>query len=87
MSEQVNISDLIKNKSMSLIKIDKFSCHKIVSAMPMSRGVYNSVRGWEIPENENPSDDGYLVVYNIGSDDEYVSWSPKHIFDDGYKKL
>ena len=85
MSEQVNISDLIKNKSMSLIKIEKFACHKIVSAMPMSRGVYNSVRGWEIPEN--PSDDGYLVVYNIGSDDEYVSWSPKHIFDDGYKKL
>ena len=87
MENQVNISECIANKSMSQAKMQEFICHKHVHAIPMCRGSYNKVRGWEIPSNESPSDDGYLVVYNLGTDDEYVSWSPKHIFDDGYSEF
>ena len=36
-------------------------CH-LVEAMPMTRGEYNKHRGWEIPANENPADEGYHVV-------------------------
>ncbi|MBL4700534.1 MAG: hypothetical protein JKX85_04675 [Phycisphaeraceae bacterium] len=36
---------------------------KIVSAKPMTRGDYNTYRGWTIPRDENPLDDGYLVEY------------------------
>lgn len=61
-----------------------YTCHKQVHARPMSRGEYNHLRGWTIPENENGEDAGYLVVYNKDTADHYVSWSPKHIFDDGY---
>lgn len=77
-----NIKQVIDDETMPL-----YRCHKEVHATPMKRGAYNELRGWELPENENPDDDGYLVVYNRGTDDEYVSWSPKHIFENGYSKI
>lgn len=51
-------------------------CH-IVEAEPMTRGDYNKHRGWEIPANENPADEGYHVVYPDG----YESWCPKAQFE------
>lgn len=84
MTTSVNIAECIKNKTMSSALMSRFKCHKEVHAMPMTRGTYNKVREWVIPEGENPEDDGYLVVYNLGKEDEYVSWSPKRVFDNGY---
>lgn len=55
---------------------------KNISAKPMNRGEYNIYRGWKIPENEDPKDEGYLVKYADG----YESWSPKDIFDDAYRE-
>lgn len=86
MCNEVSIADCIKTNSMSLITADLFKCHKEVHALPMTRGDYNEARGWAIPENENPFDDGYLVIYSRGTADEYVSWSPKGAFDNGYVK-
>lgn len=51
-------------------------CH-VVEAEPMTRGDYNKYRGWEIPANENPADEGYHVVYPDG----YESWCPKAQFE------
>lgn len=53
---------------------------KLVEAQPMNRGDYNRYRGWSIPENEYPYDDGYLVKYP----DDYISWSPKGVFEKAY---
>lgn len=83
----VDFRACINNKAMSHVAMPRYGCHKEVHAMPLTRGEYNDVRGWTIPENENPDDEGYLVVYNLGTADEYVSWSPKHIFNDGYHQL
>lgn len=63
-----------------------YTCHKQVHATPMTRGVYNLYRGWTMPNGENGDDAGYLVVYNRGTSDHYESWSPKHIFDEGYSE-
>lgn len=52
-------------------------------AKPMTRGDYNIYRGWTIPENENPNDEGYLVKYS----DDYESWSPKSAFDSAYRSF
>lgn len=50
----------------------------MVEAEPMTRGDYNKSRGWEIPANENPADEGFKVVYPDG----YVSWCPKAQFEE-----
>ena len=49
-----------------------------VEAEPMTRGDYNKFRGWEIPSNDNPVDEGYKVTYPDG----YVSWCPKTQFEE-----
>ena len=40
-------------------------------------------RGWTIPDNEDPSREGYLVHY-VDQTPVYVSWSPKEVFDKFY---
>lgn len=63
-------------------KLEKHIGTKIINATPMSRGDYNELRGWTIPEDENPLDEGYLVDYLSG----YLSWSPKMVFEESYIK-
>lgn len=65
---------------------------KEIKAQPMNRKEYNDYRGWEVPEDENPNDKGFLVEYldggqsNHPSHEGYVSWSPKDVFERAYRK-
>ena len=64
---------------------------KSLSAVAMTRGEYNEYRGWEIPSDEDPSEQGYLVEYADSGkpNDErhkgYISWSPACVFKDSYR--
>ena len=60
----------------------KYVGTKQIEAVPMTRGEYNRYRGWTIPADENPEDEGYLVKYNDG----YISWSPKKQFEEAYRE-
>ena len=66
---------------------------KIIKAKPMNRFDYNSLRGWTIPEDENGNDEGYLVEYLDGGKpnhkdfDNYISWSPKDVFEKAYRPV
>lgn len=66
---------------------------KIINAKPMNRLAYNQFRGWELPADEDGSDDGYLVEYtdggkaNVAGYTGYVSWSPKDVFERAYRPL
>lgn len=53
---------------------------KNVKAEPMTRGDYNDYRGWQIPADEDPTDEGYLMEYKNG----YVQWLPKEMFEADY---
>lgn len=60
-----------------------YQCHKQVHAKPMSKAEYYELKGREtIPEDVLTM--GYFVVYGKGTKDEYESWSPQQVFDDGY---
>lgn len=65
---------------------------KIINAKPMTRGDYNAFRGWTVPADENPADEGYLVEYTDGGKGNtdlyagYVSWSPKEQFEGAYRE-
>lgn len=65
-------------------ELAKYKCHKEVHATPMTRGEYNEYRGWTVPADEDPSDYGFLVIYNYGTPEKHISWSPKGVFLDGY---
>ncbi len=64
---------------------------KQINAKPMNRLEYNQLRGWIVPEDENPADDGYLVEYVDGGKPNtheyagYISWSPKDVFNRAYR--
>lgn len=64
---------------------------KEINAKPMTRLEYNVFRGWDLPTNENPDDEGFLVEYIDGGSPNtpdykgYVSWSPKDVFERAYK--
>lgn len=66
---------------------------KRVHAKPMNRGDYNVYRGWEVPADEDPADEGYLVENVDGGKPNdsrhagYISWSPKDIFERSYKEV
>lgn len=62
--------------------MEKYIGTKIINAEPMNRGDYNNYRGWKIPDNENPTDKGYLIKYS----DDYESWSPLKQFEEAYRK-
>jgi hypothetical protein len=63
--------------------MDKYIGVKRIQAKLMTRGAYNGFKGWTIPADENPDDDGYVVKYS----DDYVSWSPKDVFEKAYRKF
>lgn len=65
---------------------------KLIRAKPMTRGEYNAFRGWNVPADENPADEGFLVEYldggkaNTPQYDGYVSWSPADVFNRAYRE-
>ena len=44
--------------------MQKYIGIKQVVAKPMTRGDYNDYRGWTVPADENPNDEGYLVKHS-----------------------
>lgn len=61
--------------------MQKYIGTKQIEARPMTRGDYNNYKGWQIPAEENPADEGYLVRYSDG----YESWSPEKQFNEAYR--
>lgn len=73
--------------------MQKFIGTKQLMARKMTRGGYNTFRGWTIPANENPEDGGYLVEYldggapNHPDHEGYISWSPADVFERSYRAI
>lgn len=74
-------------------KMKKYIGTKEINALPMTRQEYNDFRGWKLPDDEDGSDEGYLVEYVDGGKANtpqyagYVSWSPKNVFEKAYKSI
>ena len=71
--------------------MNKYIGTKELLAKPMTRREYNDYRGRELPSDENPNDEGYLVEYlnggkpNDARHEGYISWSPVDVFNNAYK--
>lgn len=66
---------------------------KEIVARAMTRLEYVQYRGWDLPEDENGNDEGYLVEYLNGGQPNhpghagYISWSPKEVFEKSYRPI
>lgn len=64
---------------------------KLIKVKPMTRADYNLYRGWDLPDNENGADAGFLYEYldggqsNDSRHEGYISWSPSDAFNESYK--
>jgi hypothetical protein len=54
---------------------------KTIHAAPMSKVDYCNLKGWSVPDDEDPTEIGYVVAYS----DDYISWSPAKAFDESYR--
>lgn len=63
---------------------------KMIEYFPLTKAEYNAYRGWDMPEGEDPNEEGYCVEYldsdksNHPNHKGYISWSPKNVFDKAY---
>lgn len=62
---------------------------KCVNGFPMNKETYCKLRGWDIPADEDPLEEGYLVEYPDSKSNHpqfrgYISWSPKTAFEAAY---
>lgn len=73
--------------------MEKYIGTKVIKAKPMTRAEYNDYRGWDLPVDEDGTDEGFLVEYVDGGQanhkdhDGYISWSPKDVFSRAYKPV
>jgi len=60
---------------------------KNILARPMNRLEYNNYRGWELPADEDGSDQGMLIDHSNGTSDDldYIKWETLAIFNSVYK--
>lgn len=64
---------------------------KEIKSSPMKRGIYNQYRGWTIPTDEDPNEEGFLVEYKDSNSCHpnhggYISWTPKEAYLSAYKE-
>jgi hypothetical protein len=55
---------------------------KIIKARPMTKDDFARMKGG-IPDQNEENADGYLVEYP----DNYLSWSPKTVFEEAYRLI
>ncbi len=67
------------------VEVKEFKCNKHVHAVPMTAGEYWVLKGvyTTLPKET----EGYLVIYSLGKEYEYVSWSPSKAFEEGYTEV
>ena len=66
---------------------------KVVLAKEMKLGEYNKLQGWEMPADQDPNTDGYLVEHLDGGKANhpefigYISWCPAEQFKNANRPI
>ena len=61
-------------------RMEKYIGTKMIEVRVMNRGEYNKYRGWSLPRNENPEDEGYFVKYQDGYEVAREGWNGKGMY-------
>lgn len=69
------------NDAQTRLPLEPYIGSKIIQACPMTLTDYNATYNKVVPATQG--EDGYVVFYPDG----YISWSPKTVFEEAYRKL
>lgn len=74
------------------VQFDNYIGTKSVNGSPLTKAKYCKLRGWPVPVNEDPDEEGYLVEYPHSTPNNeqfcgYITWSPKIPFEDAYRDV
>jgi hypothetical protein len=75
---------------MKLAKMQRMGMYERVTlcnAYAMSRLEYNEMRGWIVPDDEEPLDLGMIIVTNEDEDNEHLCWVTMEVFEEQFKKI
>ena len=89
-----NITQTCRDNAMNYLQtqMKSYVGTKLLDAVPMCLGTYNTLQGWTIPPDQDPMAEGYLVEYKDGGKPNhkdfkgYISWSPKEVFENSYRE-
>lgn len=76
------------------LMLDYIGTKKIKAVLTTKREYYD-YRGWNVPEDEDPNEEVYLVEYEVDPKSKpnhdshrgYISMSPKHVFEKAYNLI
>ena len=79
------------SKKLIALSMVAFAGVSLVHATTMTRQEYNDFRGWQLPDNENGADVGYLIEDRAGKKntdqlDGFVQWLPVDEFTRKYSQ-
>jgi hypothetical protein len=81
MDDENPINESGENVVLDSNQFKSFIGAKIIKARPMTHFDFLAMKGQEKPDHENQN--GYLVEYQ----DNYISWSPKYVFENAYREI
>jgi hypothetical protein len=79
---QESAEDLMKKKAGPESRLQSYVGCKIIQAEPMTHSKWLFSQG-KLQDNQETAGDGYMVIY----EDNYRSWSPKHVFERCYRPI
>lgn len=74
------------------VYLSNFVGTKFVNGFPMNKETYCKLRGWDVPADEDPLEEGYLVEYTDSNSNHpqfrgYISWAPMPAFEASYRDV
>lgn len=78
----------MSNQLNQLSDLTQFAATHTIFAKPMNLGEYNNLRGWTIPADEDPSEEGFLIVHGNKKPEAILlsdlTWAKKSTFENKY---
>lgn len=71
------------NNPVLKLETEPYIGTKIINCMPATKGEFMDIKGLDGNTLEDPTEEGYIVIY----ENNYMSWSPKGVFENAYTNL
>ena len=58
-----------------------------IKAIPLQKGKYFTMKGWDLPDGENGAESGYLIEHGNKKAKSFMTWMDKEQFLSTYQEV